>query len=119
MVLNAEKRRHLAVVAAQMKTAPGPSTKDKRLKGVAKAAEVAPSEDDDTCSGLVFKRKRKVDATVPAQSGSDGQAPSYRECPPVSLLPATSWCKKVGGDHGDSLVDLPAFLQRALQSFRS
>jgi len=40
MVLDAEKRKHLAVVAMKKKIAPGPSAKDKKLKGV---AEVAPS----------------------------------------------------------------------------
>jgi len=70
MVLNVEK------------TTPGPSAldpsaKDKRLKGVAEVVEVASSEDEDTCSGLVFRRKRKADATIPAPSGSDGQTPSY------------------------------------------
>jgi len=99
MVLNAEKRRHLVVVAAQKKNAPGlsvlgpsapctsapgpfaPGPKDKRLKGVAEVADVAPSEDDETFSGLVFKRKHKVDAAIPVPSDSDGRAPSYRESP--------------------------------------
>jgi len=90
MVLNAEKRRQLAIVAAQLKAAPGPSAPgpsapapiDQRLKRVVVVAEVAASEDEDTCSGLVFKRKRKADAAVPAPSSSDGHTPSYREHPP-------------------------------------
>jgi len=95
MVLNVEKRRQLAVVAGQMKAAPGPSAPgpsapaptDQRLKGVAEVAEVVPSEDEDTCSGLVYKRKRKVDVVVPALSGLDGQTPSYREHPPSASSP--------------------------------
>jgi len=95
MVLNVEKRRHLAAVTAQMKTTPGrsapgpsaPTPIDQRLKGVAEVVEVAPSEDENTCSDLVFKRKRKVDDVVLVPSGSDGQAPSYRECPPSSSSP--------------------------------
>ena len=69
-VLNAEKRRQFAVVALQLRVAhgpsvadasapvtstPGPSTPapvDKRQKGIAEAAAF---EDEDTCSGLVFK----------------------------------------------------------------
>jgi len=43
MVLDAEKRKHLTVVAMQKKTTPDPSTKDKKLKGVAEVAKVAPS----------------------------------------------------------------------------
>jgi len=94
MVLNAEKRRQLVEVALQRNVAPGPSDADAstpvasapgpsapapvdhRSKGV---AEATASEDEDTCSGLVFKRKRKVDVVVPANSASDDHAPSYRE----------------------------------------
>ena len=96
-MLNAEKRRQLAVVASQLKVAPvpsapgpsilGPSSKDKRLKGVAVVAETAISDDEDTCSGLVFRRKRKADDAIPMISGSDGQAPSYKECPPSASSP--------------------------------
>jgi len=77
MVLDAKKRRHQAVVAVQKKTAPGPSapgpsTKDKRLKQVAQVVEVVPFEDNETYSGLVFKRKRKADAAIPVPSDSNG-----------------------------------------------
>jgi len=54
MVLDAEKRRHLAAMAMQKKTTTGPSTKDKKLKGVAEVVEAGPSEDDETFLGLVF-----------------------------------------------------------------
>jgi len=97
MVLNVEKRRQLVVVALQLKvaldpsapttSAPGPSAPapvDQRQKGV---AEVATSKDEDTCSGLVFKRKRKVDAVIPSPSGSDDRAPSYREHPSSASSP--------------------------------
>jgi len=69
----------LAVVAIQKKTAPGPSAKDKKLKAV---AEVAPSEDEETESGLVFKRKRKADTVSLCLQTQIGRAPSYRESPP-------------------------------------
>jgi len=84
MVLDAKKRRHLVVMVEQKKSAPDPSAlgpfapvpKDKRLIGVAEVADVALSEDEHTCSGLVFRRKRKVDAAILVPSDSDGQAPS-------------------------------------------
>jgi len=79
-------------------SSPGPSTKDKRLKGVAEAAEVVPSEDEDTCPGLVFRRKRKADAIVPAQSGFDGQSPSYRECPHSASSPRNIIMQEGGGE---------------------
>jgi len=97
MVLNTEKRRQLAVVAAQLKIAPGPSASgpsapapiDQRLKGVVEVAEVAPSKDEDTCSGLVFKRKRhRAQMVKLLLTGSTLLVP---------LLLATSWCKRVGG----------------------
>jgi len=90
MVLNAEKRRQLAAVAAQLKAAPGPFAPtpiDQRLKGVVEVTEAAASEDEDTCSGLIFKRKRKADVVVPAPLGSDGRAPSYKERPPSASSP--------------------------------
>jgi len=95
MVLNIEKRRQLAVVEAQLKTASGPSVSgpsapapvDQRLKGVAEVTEVAASKDEDTCSGLIFKRKRKADVVVLAPLGSEGQATPYREHPPNASSP--------------------------------
>jgi len=57
-------------------------------------AEVAPSEDEETCTSLVFKRKRKADAATLVPSNSDDRAPSYRECPPAPTLLTTSWCKR-------------------------
>jgi len=133
MVLNAEKRRQLAVMAAQLKAAPGPSAAgpsslapiDQRLKGVAEVAEAAAFEDEDTYSGIVFKRKRKADAVVPAPSGSNGQAPSYREHPPSACSPRDIVVKEgkgesaTGGDQGDSYAYLPPFVQKALHSFQT
>jgi len=68
MVLDSQKRKHLVVVVMQKKTTPGPSAKDKKLKMV---AEVAPSEDEETCSVLVFKRKHKVYAAISVPSNSN------------------------------------------------
>jgi len=58
-MLDAQKRRNLAALAKQKKPIPTPSAKDQKLKAM---AEVAPSEDEETCSTLVFKRKRNADA---------------------------------------------------------
>jgi len=44
--------------------------------------EAIASEDEDTCYGLVFKRKMGADVAVPANSASDGRASSFRENPP-------------------------------------
>jgi len=102
MVLNAEKRRQFATVALQLKaalrpstaeasapatSAPGPSAPalvDQRQKGV---VEVAAYEEEHTCSGLIFKRKRKVDVVVLATSSSDDRVPSYKEHPPSASSP--------------------------------
>jgi len=82
-------------LATQFKAAPATSTSgpsapapvDQRQKGVAEVIEAAATEDEDTCSGLVFKRKRKFDVAVHAPSGSNGRAPSYREHPPSASFP--------------------------------
>jgi len=133
MVLDAEKMRHLAGVAMQKKTAPGPSAprpsapdlKDKRLKRVAEVVEVAPSEDDETCSGLVFKKKRKADAAIPVPSDSDGRALSYRECPPNAFSPRNVVVHEgieessSEGDQWESFADLSSFLQKVFHSTRT
>jgi len=115
MVLNAEKRRQLAEVFLQHKAALGPSTGDAstatasapspsalapvdhRQKGVVEATAF---EDDDTCSGLVFKRKRKGNVAVPANSASDDRAPSFRENPPSAYSPHDIVVQKAGGGGG-------------------
>jgi len=90
MVLNTKKRRMLVEAASRLKAGVGPSDAplapipipsasapaptDLRLKGV---VEATASKEENTCSGLVFKRKRGVDAVVPAQSGSEGRASSF------------------------------------------
>jgi len=103
MVLTTEKRKQLAEVALQHRAAPDPSDADAsapadapptttsapnpsaptpldhRLKGT---VEATASKDEDTCSGLVFKRKRSADVTAPTDSASDDRTPSWRENPP-------------------------------------
>jgi len=48
-------------------------SKDLKLKALAK---VAPSDDEETYSGLVFKRRRKDTAEHVEHSASDGRVPS-------------------------------------------
>ena len=108
MVLNAENKRMLAEAASKLKVGAGPSganaatptnapttvvsapnpsasaPADLRQKGV---VEAIASKDEDTCSGLVFKRKMGVDVVVPALSASDGGAPSFQENPPSASSP--------------------------------
>ena len=52
---------------------------DNRLKGVVVAAG---TEDEDTSSDLVFKRKRVGDVEAPPHYASDSHAPSFRDNPP-------------------------------------
>jgi len=56
-MLDAQKRRNLAALAKQKKSVLAPSVKEQKLKAV---AEVASFKDEETCSGLVFKKKRKL-----------------------------------------------------------
>ena len=109
MVLNVEKRRQLVEVALWRKAAPSPSNVDAlapvatifapspyaptlvdhRQKGV---VEATASKDNDTCSGLIFKRKRAADVAIPAHSASDDSAPSFRENPPSASSPRVPRC---------------------------
>jgi len=135
----------LDVVAAQLKVAPSlsaldtsapgpsapdtyapdpsaPSLIDQRRKGV---VEATTSEDKDTCSGFIFKRKQKAKVAVLVPSGSDDRAPTYKEHPPNASSPRDLVVQEgrgesaLGGDRGAPPTGLPAFLQRALQSFQN
>ena len=113
MVINAEKRRMLAEAAAKRKASVGPSDIDVAAPaGVATVAIFAPSPtdlrqkgaieatasgDEDTCSGLVFKRKKGADVAVPVHSASDGCASSFRENPPSASSPRDLVVHKGGG----------------------
>ena len=118
-MLDAQKRRNLAALAKQKKPILAPSVKDKKMKVV---AEVAPSEDEDTCSGLVFKRKLKVDGAISAPSDSDGRAPSYGNSPSSASSPHDIAVQEgrgesaSKGDQWDSSSDPTSFLQKMLFS---
>jgi len=65
-----------------------------KLKGVVVATS---TEDEDTSSGLVFKRQRVGDVAVPAHSASDGHAPSFRKNPPSASSPRDLIVHEGGG----------------------
>jgi len=138
MVLNTEKTRMLAKAASKRKANSGPSATDaptpidgppaatfvpspsvpapvgQKQKGV---VEATASEDEDTCTGLVFKRQRVATTTVPALSASDDRTPSFRENPPSVYSP-----RDIVGHEGEGenvpadapsahpAADLPTFL---------
>ena len=100
-------------MALQRKAAPGPSAADASTPAASapgpfaptlvdqrqkRVAEFAASEDEDTCSGLVFKRKRKVDVAVPTNSGSDDRALLTGSTLLVPLPLVTLWCRRVRGE---------------------
>jgi len=84
------------------------------------------SEDEGTCTCLVFKRKRAADVVDPSLSTSNGHAPSFKENPPSASSPRDLMVLEGGGesaprgDHGTPpVVDLPVFLQQALKCFQN
>jgi len=139
MVLDVEKRRKLGELVACRKAAPAdggtstpagppptatsapispePAPIDHRQKGV---VEAAASEDEDTCTCLVFKRKREADVVAPSHSASDGHAPYFRENPPSSSFPRDLMVLEGGGGGRESapggdddmspIGELPSFL---------
>jgi len=116
MVLDAEKRRKLGELVTRRKAAlagvgtltparpppvatsasisPEPAPIDHRQKGV---VEATVSEDEDTYTGLVFKRKRGTDVTVSAHSSSDGCASFFWEKPPSASSPRALMVHEGGG----------------------
>jgi len=117
MVLDAEKRRKLVELVSRHKAAladvgastpagtppaatsspisPDTTPIDHRQKGV---VEAITSEDEDTCTCLVFKRKRVVDVAAPSHSASDGRAPSFKENPPSASSPRNLVVLEGGGE---------------------
>jgi len=116
MVLDTEKKRKLGELVARRKDAladaststpagtpppatstpisPEPTPIDQRQKGV---EEATASEYENTCIGLVFKRKRTADVVAPSLSASDGHAPSFRENPPSASSPRDLMVLEGGG----------------------
>jgi len=80
-------KKDLAARAKKMKVvAQASPLKDLKLKVV---AEVGPSDDEETYSGPVFKRRRKVVPESAEHSASNGRATSPRtQVPPTSPPPS-------------------------------
>ena len=91
-------------------------SKDLKLKDV---VEVAPSDDEETYSGLVFKRRRKATAK---HFASNGRAPSPQaQLPPANSPPSRDIAVQesarapVGG-LWDPNLDAPTYLEKTLLS---
>jgi len=83
-MLDTQKRKNLAALAEKKMTTEALSTKGQKLKAM---AEATPSEDEETCYGLVFKRKRTDAASNFVHSVSNSRALLYRDFPPNPSLP--------------------------------
>jgi len=114
------RKKDLAARAKKMKAAAQASpSKDLKLKAV---AEVAPSDDEETYSGPVFKRRRKVVSELAEHFASDGRAPSPRaQVPPTSppssrdIVMQENARAPVGG-LWDPTLDAPTYLEKTLLS---
>jgi len=114
--LTRRKRKKLAeLLAKQRATAAGAGTSNNpppttsapnssdlapdgdRLKGVVVAAG---TEDEDTSSGLIFKRQRVGDVEVPTHLASDGHASSLRDNPQSASSPRDLIMHEGGGGGG-------------------
>ncbi|KAK7342266.1 hypothetical protein VNO80_25212 [Phaseolus coccineus] len=129
MVLSADKKKRLADVLSRRNasgSAPaGPSSPaGAALEPIAekskKAAPVEVSDDEDTCSGLVFKRKR-VGTAAEVSSATEGHPSSFREHPPSASSPPEPILTLEGGGESappsgqmPSAPELPSLLQRSL-----
>jgi len=84
----------------------------------------ADTEEEDTGSGLVFKRQMVGDVEAPTHSAFDGHAPSFRDTPPSASFPHDLIVHEGGGestpdDHQTPpAIELPAILQQALRRFQ-
>ena len=67
------------------------------IRGKKGAVEAIASEDEDTCIGLVFKRKKGADVVAPSHSASDDHAPSFRDHPPSASSPRELMVLESGG----------------------
>ncbi|KAK7342256.1 hypothetical protein VNO80_25201 [Phaseolus coccineus] len=129
MVLSADKKKRLADVLSRRNAgglAPaGPSSPagaalDRIADKSKRAAPVEVSDDEDTCSGLVFKRK-KVGTATEVSSATEGHPSSFREHPPSASSPPEPILTIEGGgesapssDQMPSAPELPSLLQRSL-----
>ena len=143
MTLNTERKKKLADLLAKRRAAAAgvgtstptnppssatsspntsePAPIDNREKGV---VVIAGSEDEDTCTSLVFKKPRVGDVEVATHSASDGHALSFHENPPSASSPPDLVVHESGGesapkDHqSPPAPDLLSLLQQALKHFQ-
>jgi len=107
--------------SAPTNTLPSATSVNDRLKRVVVAAG---TDNDDTNSGLVFKRQRVAVAEEPAHSTSDGHAQSFRDNPPNASSPRDlivldgGWESVAEDRQGPSPSELPIVLQQALKRFQ-
>jgi len=103
---------------ASQPTNPAPTVVE--LRGVL----VVESDDEDTCTGLVFKRPRVGASVVPSASVSAG-TPTFIDHPPSASSPLPTATLEGGGEsvtksqESDSPPPLPLLLRQALSRFRS
>jgi len=82
------------------------------------------SEDKDTCTGLVFKRLRAGEATVPSHSAFGGITPLFRDNPLNASSSLDLIVHEGGGETAPEYCpmppapELPTFLQQALKCFQ-
>jgi len=113
ITLNEEKNKNLAELLARHKAAaagigtstpPPPITSapnsSEPASGVNKLKEVVVAtgtEDEDTSSGFVFKRKKVGDVEASSHSASDGHAPSFGDNPSSPSSPLDLIVQEGGG----------------------
>ena len=84
---------------------------------------VVETNDEDTCTGLVFKRQRVGEAAVPSASTSGG-TPAFRDHPPSASSPLQRVVHEGGGESAlegqeiPSTSQLPVLLQRIFNRFQ-
>jgi len=119
-------KKDLAATTKKMKeVAQALPTKDLKLKVVVEAA-LASTDNEETYSGLVFKRRRKA-ATEPSKhSVSDGRAPSPLAPPPspppshdMVVVQEDEGTSATEGGLWDSNLDAPSFLKKTLLSTKA
>ena len=91
-------------------------------KGV--VAVVVNSEDEATCTGLVFKRPRVGEAATPSHSASGGLIPAFRDNPPSVSSPHDLVVHEGGEETAPEDYPMPptpelsVLLQQALKRFQ-
>jgi len=135
MRLGKDKKRKLADLLAKQRAAPTGTSLSIPLAPSTSAAPAptagelmgllaVESDDEDTCTGLVFKRRRVGASAVPSASVS-AVAPTFIDHPPSASSPLPVVTLKGGGESAtrnqetNSPKPLPLLLRQALSRFQS